>query len=824
MAFDGSLTEDWNELLSDAIERWRRFIVANPDAHATMDFETRSEVDLTKYDTWVYSAHESTDLLCLAYNLPDSDEIHLWHRRHEARTPWNQDAPAQTIPESELPYELFAFILAGGLVEAHNVMFERMIWHNVGHKRRGWPDLVPGNLRCSAARASFCSLPRDLERAVKAMALPIDKDMDGRGLMLKMTKPRKPRKDEVEAWVRYQTDELLCDPERIPPMPTLWHETEESVHRNHDYCRQDVRAEMALSASIPQLPPRELAVWQLDQEMNWRGTMVDLDLARKALKRAEEWKKVLNRELFHLTGIERGSQRAQVKEWLETQGVRIPDTTAETIDWHLDNVDMDGRCRRVLEIVKQVNRTSTRKYQAMLDKVAEDGYARNLLMYHGASTGRWSGKGIQVHNFPRGSAKNATRVKNGKESKYFDMDRACEELKSGLSTEVLGALSGDVMELLSTSLRGCIVPSPGHELIVADYSAIEARCVLWQAGAEAALEVFRSGGDIYCDMATGIYGYEVVKGVHDEERQFGKQAILGLGYGMGFITFLITCRKYNIKFSLEQVRRIVGHRYDKYANWLENYLWPKKRQDESMEDYKTRKRTANRNIAKLAEARIDAAECRHELILMKYTVDVYRTRYPEVKVMWAEQEAAAMEAVRLYEQELEARLEAMDDEDLFGSAPERLRATLDGPVVHAGKFTWQVSKGFLLCVLPSGRPLRYRDPFLKKERTDWGEMRESLRYYSMGTGNKWLRTSTYGGKIVENQTQAVARDIMAEAMVRLSETKYRPLISVHDEAVCEVPINEGDEREFEALMCSTDSWAEGCPIVAEAKIMRRYRK
>lgn len=824
MAFDGA--DPFVALRPDpaAVDRWRRFLLDNPGAHATMDFETRSECDLTKHDTWNYAAHPSTEVLCLAYNLPDSDDVDLWHRAHGARTPWNQDAPEHDIPESAPPMELFAFIEAGGLVEAHNNMFERMVWWHVMRIKHGWPSLPPGQMRCSAARASYCSLPRSLEEAVKAMALPIEKDMEGRRLMLKMTKPRKPRKDEVEAWRKHCVDELLCDPAKVPPHPTVWSETEEQIYRNHDYCRQDVRAEMALSAAIPDLSPRELEVWQLDQEMNWRGAMIDLEFARKALKRADEWKKVLNAELFALTGIERGSQREQVKAWLEGQGVKLPDTAGDTIEWFIDNVEMDGRCLRVLQILRQVNRTSIRKFQAMLDKTSEDGYARNLLMYHGASTGRWAGKGIQVHNFPRGNAKNRTYIdKEGREQWTFDMDRACEELKSEVSTQTIGFMNGDVMELLSTSLRGAVLPSPFHELIVADYSAIEARCVLWEAGSEAALQVFRSGGDIYCALATVIYGYEVTK-KHTNERQFGKQAILGLGYGMGFITFLLTCKKYNISFTLEQVKQITGDKYAKYETWLDGYLWPKQRKGEDIVEYKKRKREASRYISMLAEARLDAAQVKHELILMKYTVDLYRKQYPEVPAMWKQQEEAAIEAVRQYQKLLSEAMSKLSTEDLLSEVGESLRNRIEGPEIEAGKCTWFVSRGFLCCRLPSGRLLRYRDPFLKMEETSWGEKRESLRYYTVGVGGRWTRTSTYGGKIVENITQAVARDAMADAMLGLRGTKYRTLITVHDEIVCEVPEGEGDLKEFEALMCRVGDWADGCPIVAEAKIMKRYRK
>lgn len=824
MAFDGF--PSYIAAPRARVEYWREFLRNNPTAHATMDFETRSACDLRRHGSWIYSKHPSTQALCLAYHLPDSDDIYLWHREHHARTPWNEDAPEQYIPETPPPYELFAFIEAGGLVEAHNMMFERVIWTHVMQVQHDWPSLPVGQLRCSASRASYASLPRSLEMAAKAMALPIEKDMDGRKLMLKMTKPRKPRKAEVAAWKAHLEEEGL-DPKT--PHPIIYHEVEESIYGNHAYCEQDVRTEMAFSEVCPELEPRELELWQLDQEMNWRGVQVDLDLAKIALQRAAEWKEILNAEFEEITGIAKASQRQKAREWLAETGLNIPDTTAATIDWYLDHPDLftDERQPRVLEIIKQVNRTSVRKFQAMLDKTdPEDGRARDLLMYHGASTGRWSGKGIQVQNFPRGNSVNKTSVFGNKEYGKFDMDRACDEIKSYMDTSMLALLNGDVMELLSSSLRGGMMPRPGHDMIVADYSAIEARCVLWEAGAEKALEVFRTGGDIYCDMAEGIYGYPVNKKENPDERQFGKQAILGLGYGMGFITFLLTCKKYKIDFSVAQVKKIVGGKYDKYMGWLESYLWPKPNKGESAKDFKARSRAAKQNLAKLKEARLNPVRIKHELVLMKYTVDVYRTRYPEVKKLWKDQEEAAMQAVLDYEADLKAALAELDLEDFLeeGGKAEQLRRTFEGPRIDAGCTAWFVRGGFLCCELPSGRLLRYRDPFIKMAKTSWGEEKPSLRYYTTVVGGRWARTSTYGGKIVENITQAVARDVMADAMLKMRDSQYIPLMTVHDELVCEVPTGEGDVDEFERLMCDIGPWAEGCPIAAEGDLMARYRK
>ena len=797
MPLDRATSEtDWEILLADRIGTWRHAVseYSPQQLKATIDFETRSTVSLKKHGGYKYSRHPTTEAMCLSYKLPGEAFVRRWHMAH----------PQHLIAETSPPMELFAFILAGGLVEAHNAFFEQVIWLHVMVDRYRWPKVPPEQWRCSAAKASAASLPRSLENAVLAMGLSVEKDMVGNRLMKKMCKPRKLRKAEVEAWCQetgWYDDHGRAPGKDHPDLPIVWHEEEEDLYRLWDYCDTDVLSEEALSIAVPDLSPDELAVWQMDQAVNWRGAKFDLDLARAALEMAGQWRERLNSELETMTSVSSATKRAAVKTWLaEYENLDIPDTKAETLEWYIENENISGRARRIMEITTDVNRTSTRKYQAMLDKAcADDWRIRDLLMYHGAGTGRWSGKGVQVHNFP---ARNLI-VK--------DFEEACEAIKSR-NLDWCVALFGDVMKLLSHALRGAIIADDGKDLIVADYSAIEARCVLWEAYANTALDIFRSGGDIYCDMATGIYGFEVSKSIakdwkhpdyslHSKCRQFGKQAILGLGYGMGFLTFLLTCRKYGITFSREDVLKIVKReRLEKYEGWVRNYLClddPRPNMTaEQAKKYTNRKRQAGRARRRLADVREDPKKIVHELALMKYTVDVYRDRYSEVKQMWTDQEAAAIRAVR------------------------------EGGRVKCGRVVWEVLDGWLHCWLPSGRPIRYRDPEVKLVRTSWGEDKPALRYMSVnGVTRKWERTATYGGKIVENITQAIARDIMANAMMLAHEgDTYATTMSIHDELMCEVDENDGSLKEFEELMSSVPPWADGCPITAEANRYKRYRK
>ncbi|UFK26707.1 DNA polymerase A domain protein [Roseobacter phage RDJL6] len=829
----GSLNLEWASELAAKVADWKDRIPGLSKAQATIDFETRSPTDIKKRGGFLYSLDPATEVMCLAYHLPGETEVGLWHMAH----------PEFLIDESPAPVDLFAFILAGGLIEAHNAFFERSIWTNIMVPRYNWPAIPPDQWRCSAAKASAMSLPRSLEDACAAMDLGIEKDMEGRKLMLKMCKPRKLRKAEMEEWIRETGHVGRAPAYKSENYPIVYHETEEDLFRLWDYCKQDVFAEHALSLSLPDLSEQELAVWKMDQWLNWRGARFDLKMAKNALDLADRWKKRLNSVLEALTGISSATKRQAVRDWLaEHEDLELPDTAADTLGHYLEQDGLSGRARRVLEIVRDVNKTSTRKYNAMIDKAWEgDERARDLMMYHGAGTGRWAGKGIQVHNFP------------ARDLVVKDFDEAAELILDG-DLDWCAALYGDVMALLSHSLRGAIMAEEGRDLMVADYSAIEARCVLWEADAFAALDVFRRGEDIYCDMATGIYGFQVQKAIakdwqhpdytlHSGCRQFGKQAVLGLGYGMGYMTFLLTCRKYDIRFSREEVLRIMGpEKLDKTENWVRKQLCldtpPAEMTREEAKAYASRKRQAARSRRRLVEAREDPKAIVHELALMKHTVDVYRNRYPQVKEMWGVQEAAAIQAVK----SLPTRAELTQLKENGVPLPRELVTSSDP--VECGKVKWYLSEArsiddplagkinvkagkWLHCELPSGRRMSYCDPEVKMAQTSWGETKPALRYMSVdGMTRKWVRTATYGGKIVENITQAVARDIMAEAMLNSVKEgcPYDPIMSVHDELVCEVDEDKGDLKEFERLMSDLPAWAAGCPIVAEADRFKRYRK
>lgn len=194
-----------------------------------------------------------------------------------------------------------------------------------------------------------------------------------------------------------------------------------------------------------------------------------------------------------------------------------------------------------------------------------DWRVRGGLLYHGASTGRWSGKGVQPHNFPKLSPKPLDQ----KDPSPTDIDTLWAALKQA-KRDAIAARWGGVMEALSAGLRGAIVAPPGKQLYVADFASIEARVLLWCAGDEDALDIFRNHQDLYCDMASSIYHRPITKADKDE-RALGKIAVLGLGYQMGASKFLDTCAKFGIVITMELAEQVVAAYRAKY--WRVKQLW-----------------------------------------------------------------------------------------------------------------------------------------------------------------------------------------------------------------------------------------------------------
>jgi DNA polymerase len=495
-----------------------------------IDFETRSTCDLRKTGPWVYGQHYSTDVHCAAYALGEA-EIKLWR-------------PGMPRPE-ELTYALsrgLPFI-------AHNSGFERSIFANIMGHRYGWPIPPLDQWYCTASFAAAMSLPRSLDKCAEVMGVDQRKDKKGHELMLRMARPRSKTKVRCVA-----CGMMSCDCHEMFKTQLVWWSDEERLQRLFAYCIQDVAVERELTKVLRPLSERERRIWLLDQKMNERGVAVDMKFARQAAAMVKEVTADLNTELAQQTGefVKSTNQAQRLKVWMACNGVPV-ETLRKNVVAELLTRDLGAEMRAVVELRQEGAKSSTAKFNALLNRTCIDDRIRDNLMYHAASTGRWGGKGFQPQNLMR-LVKEFTPY----------LPRAIEMIRDGCGriafcaalkvweAEYNGSrkpgepyLPFRPLDIIACCLRPCLVGDKNLELILADFSSVEARGVAWLFDAENLLGVFRRDEDPYLYQACIIYRVEqgsLNKDDHPDERQLGKRVVLGCGYQMGWPKFQTTCQ------------------------------------------------------------------------------------------------------------------------------------------------------------------------------------------------------------------------------------------------------------------------------------------
>ena len=665
----------------------------------TIDFETRSAAVLRECGAAAYAAHPSTEILCLALK-PHGEEPRIWfppaiRAQIESLLPLGQGpSPSQVVDDEGVR----ALVESADIIEAHNAQFEFFVWKYVMAARHGFAPLDIAKLRCSAAKAVVSGLPRDLDGACQKACVPQLKDRDGARLMQRLCRPAPVRTGSVVTGY-------------------AWRGTPDEFARLALYCMQDVRAEEALSDSLPELLPEERELWLLDLRINDRGVRIDLPSVRAVLAAVEEHSRRCEAEFRELTGLDSARQRQAVVERLRELGQDMEGLTRQDVEKALAEPVSD-EARRILELRQTQAKSSVAKYRAMLSAACPDGRVRGALMFYGADTGRWSGRLIQPQNFPRGSwSHEAVEC-------IIDTFR-CDGLDG------VAMLYGDPMAAASGCLRGMLVPSEGEDYVCADFSGIEGRVLAWLAGDRSALGVYKSGRDPYKTAASAIFGVPYEQ-VDKSQRQVGKVAELALGYQGGVNAFRAMAAGYGVSLSDTE---------------------------------------------------------------MKGIVDSWRASRPITTGLWRKLEDAAMDAVKH-----------------------------TGRVVEVGRLRLGVRRGRLCMRLPSGRCLCYMNPRIGREQTPWGERTLVVVEGVDSVTRQWKARYLYGGLLAENATQAVARDILREALFNLDVAGYEVVMHVHDEVVAEIPEGRGSVGEVEALMCRQPSWADGLPLKAEGWRGKRYRK
>lgn len=443
------------------------------------DFETFSEADLFKVGAHKYAMDPSTEVLMLA-----------WAVDHETPQIW---VPAEG--GSPMPDELWHLVHSEDVEwHAFNAQFERLIWwHVLG------VHIPIEKFRCTMQHAWSLSFSGGLAQVGAQLGLPADKRKNDRGKKL------------IQKFCKLAPSNHLADRYTHENAPEDWQEFK-------DYCVQDVISERGVEVLIEgyPMPQHEIDLWLWDQDVNDRGIPIDMELVNNAVKLEAEEKARLRVELKELTWMENANSNARLKEWLQLQGIQVPNMQKATLEKVIKNTT-DDRVRWVLTAKLAISKTSATKWQAFQRATCDDGYLRGMFQFGGAQrTQRWAGRIVQLHNL--------------KSPRIPAPDVAAEFINTDLAT--IRGLYGDPLTFLSETIRCAITAPEGYSLAPCDLGSIESRWLGYMSGCTRINLTFAEDRDTYKDFATEFYQIPY-EDITKEQRTFCKPPVLGCGYQLG---------------------------------------------------------------------------------------------------------------------------------------------------------------------------------------------------------------------------------------------------------------------------------------------------
>ena len=699
-----------------------------------LDYETKSELNLTDVGAWLYSKHPSTRVLMISWSF-DYGPIQQW-----------DSASGETIPQELLD------ALADDEIEkwAFNAAFERLItWHVLGivTKYSVW--------FCSMVLAYSQSFMGGLEAVLEATGAPVDlhKIKDGKRLIRMFSGPQKPTKKNPWVWRDAFTD------------PEDW-------QLFLDYNVGDTKSERdGVYKRLIKFPmgPGEWGLYHLDQLINDRGLPIDRKFVTNAIQMCDRRKDELLSEMISLTGLANPASPAQMGDWLRERGYPFDDLRKETIEkvlreneemvsgkgtipayllrseyhTYADGGFLDQSAIAAMKMRQNHARTSVKKYDAMLQRIGDDNLFRHAFQFAGASrTNRWAGRGVQVHNL--------TRTPKYLEPEEGVYDARLEDVTNIIRDgdyEFLRMYVEEPLDALAGTVRSAIAPhGEDEEMVVCDLSSIENVSLGFLARCERILNVFREGRDPYKDFGSTWIGVPYDE-VDKKTRNNSKPAVLGAGYRLGG---------------------------GQIMNGKKTGLWG---YAENMKVFMTQEEAHS-------------------------SVDAWRAQHPEVVQYWYDLERAIETTIK----------------------------TGQETKVGAVRFTYM--KPYLICWLPSGRPMFYYKPEITYEtrysqRTGNAYQKAVISYMGKDqVTNQWTRIVSHGGKFTENIVQAFARDVLALGIKRCHKAGFNIILHVHDEIVALQKRGENrltPEYMIE-LMTAPISWAPNIPLGAAGGKMRFYRK
>lgn len=462
----------------------------------SIDLETFSSVPI-KYGVYPYAESLDAEILLFGYSINDEPVIVV------------DVASGEEIPD----YILKALTDDSVIKWAFNASFERIFlsyW-----LKRNYPEyfksygtsedsvsnyLSPSSWECSMIWSAYMGLPLSLEGVGSVLGLEQQKLKEGKELIRYFCVPCKPTKVNGG-----RTRNMPLD------APDKWELFKK-------YNKRDVEVEMTIQQKLSRFPVPD-NVWDeyhIDQEINDRGILLDMDIVTNAIKFDTFSKARLMGTLKTKTELENPNSVVQMKNWLVSKGIQTDSLDKKAVLELLKTVPSD--VADVLRLRQQLAKSSVKKYQAMQNSVCADGRARGMFQFYGANrSGRWAGRIIQLQNLPQ--------------NHMTDLEDARDIVKSG-DYELMNMLYDDVPDVLSQLIRTAFIPKLGYKFCVSDFSAIEARVIAFLAKENWRMKVFKENGDIYCASASAMFHVPVEKhGVNGHLRQKGKIAELALGYG-----------------------------------------------------------------------------------------------------------------------------------------------------------------------------------------------------------------------------------------------------------------------------------------------------
>lgn len=510
---------------------------------------------------------------------------------------------------------------------------------------------------------------------------------------------------------------------------------------------------------------RERSLWELDQKSNDRGFKVDVQLAENAVATIKAEQKLLAAEVCKLTDgeVDKATRRdAMLKHIAEAFDVHLPDMKKDTLERRIADPETPDALKQLLRVRLAATTSSTAKYQAVL-RSHVNGQLFGTTAFCGAlRTARWAGRIFQPQNLPR-------------------PDMKPEEIVAAiqaLHANCLDLVSSEVMRALSNILRGMIIARKGRKLVCSDLEQIESRGSAWLAGEQWKLDAMEDydageGFDNYVWAYAKAFGVSPEAVVEDKKRngfwrQVGKVMELAQGYEGGVAAWLAFAMVYRL--DLEALAADAYPKLPRGAREQAEIIW----------DWRRKKNLSTFGLE------------RKTFVVIESFKTLWRKAHPAFVTYWKELDTAAKEAVRHPKVEIACR-----------------------------QLAFEKRGAWLRMILPSGRMLCYPSPKLETRKG-----KEVLTYAGVNQyTRKWSRQQTYGGKLFENATQAVARDVMAHNMPEIEDAGYRILLTVHDEV-----ITEPDDKEhlnasaLSAILAKNPPWMQGCPLAASGFEADRYRK